>query len=384
MINYQAEIDQLKANHRYRQRKVNAGVGVNARVGDAAVLNFCSNDYLGLSNHPRVVQALVSAAKEYGVGAGASHLVSGHHKLHHQLEERLADFVRREKALVFSTGYMANLAVVAAFCDRKSSVVEDKLNHASLIDAAALSGAKLVRYQHGDPEAAAQRLQQSSNPALLVTDAVFSMDGDLAPMNELAGIARALNVPLMIDDAHGFGVLGDHGRGSADAFGLSSQDLPLYMATLGKAAGVSGAFVAGDADVMDYLLQKSRPYIYSTAMPIPVAAALMAAIDVMEQEPQHLQRLQQHIQFFKQNTRFERWHLLESNTAIQPLVVNDDALALRLSESLMQQGFWVSAIRPPTVPENTARLRITLSAAQQTEQIARLCQQLQELETQCP
>lgn len=333
---------------------------------------FCSNDYLGLAADPRLVAAAKQGADRYGVGAGASHLILGHGTAHEKLEEALAAFAGLSRALLFSTGYMANLGVVTALLGRGDAVFADRLNHASLNDAALLSRATFRRYPHNDL-AALERLLQTT-PArrrLVVVDAVFSMDGDLAPVPELLALCERHGAWLMIDDAHGFGVLGPQGRGTAAHFGLQSPRL-IYMATLGKAAGVAGAFVAGDAVLVETLLQQARSYIYTTAAPPLLAHALLVSLQLIEREEWRRERLRELISRLKAGLQDSPWRLLPSDTPIQPLLVGGNTEALALSARLAEQGLLVPAIRPPTVPQGTARLRISLSADHDAGDVDRL------------
>jgi 8-amino-7-oxononanoate synthase len=342
-------------------------------VPRAGLVNFCSNDYLGLAAHPDVVGAFVEAANAQGVGSGASHLVTGHGVEHEALEEELAAFTGRERALVFSTGYMANLGVIDALADQKALLVSDKLNHASLIDGCRLSGGEVRRYPHGDAARAGELIAKAAPNAktrLLITDGVFSMDGDVAPLPELARAARDANAWLIVDDAHGLGVLGATGRGSCEHFGLSSADVPVLIGTFGKAFGTFGAFVAGDADLIEFLIQKARTYIYTTALPPAVAAATRAALRVSQRESWRREKV------LALAARLRA--ALESRGAspgisvpgtIFPVVVGEAAKAVAVSTALEERGFLVTAIRPPTVPVGTARLRITLSAAHEEAQV---------------
>lgn len=348
----------------YRQRLVlDSAQGARVRVAGRELLNFCSNDYLGLANHPRVVAAFQKAATTLGVGSGASHLVVGHGRIHHQLEDALAEFVGRPRALLFSSGFMANLGVIGTLVDRHDLVLQDKLNHASLLDGAQLGRGQLQRYRHLDVAHLQERLQAAQGRrTLVVTDAVFSMDGDIAPLPELAAACAQQAAWLMVDDAHGFGVLGREGRGTPDHFGLGMAQVPVYMATLGKALGGYGAFVAGSDDLVECLIQECRPYVYTTAIPPAVAAATLESLHLLQEESWRIGHLQALIRLFREEARQRGIPLAESFTAIQPLIAGSAARALRLSRHLRQQGILVSAIRPPTVPVNTARLRITLSA----------------------
>ncbi len=355
---------------RRRRRTLDAPCGPEAIIDGRPVVAFCSNDYLGLANHPAIVAAAQEAAGRWGVGSGASHIVSGHLRPHEDLEARLATFVGRERALYFTTGYMANLAIVPTLVERHDAIFADRLNHASLIDAALLARAEHVRYPHGDVDALAARLEQSrARRKLILTDAVFSMDGDLAPLPELFALAERFDAWLVVDDAHGFGVLGPSGRGSIAHFELPPSPRLILMGTLGKAAGVSGAFVAGDQRVIDWLVQRARPYIFTTASSPLIATALLASLDLIaagDERRAHLRRL---IDRLRSGLEELPWRLLPSPTAIQPLLIGGNDAVVRLSERLFARGLWVPAIRPPTVPVGTARLRISLSAAHDETQI---------------
>lgn len=355
-----------------RRRTLDSAQGATVQLGNRQLINFASNDYLGLANHPTVVSAFVDAAKEFGVGSGASHLVSGHSREHHRLEESLAEFTGRDKALLFSTGYMANWGVIAALLGQGDLVVEDKLNHASLLDGGLASGAKFRRYLHNDITSLTRTLALPGQRKLIVTDGVFSMDGDLAPLPEIAHCARQAEAWLMVDDAHGLGVLGDQGGGSLAHFNLSQDDVPILMGTLGKAFGGFGAFVAGSALLVDTLMQFARPYIYTTAMPPAVAAANRAALVVIQNDQARRQHLAALIEVFRQEAAAMALPLLTSQTAIQPVVLGSSELTMTVAQELEQQGFWVGAIRPPTVPQDSARLRITLTADHRFEQIEQL------------
>lgn len=328
------------------------------------LLSFCSNDYLGLAQHPALVQALKRAADDDGVGSGSAHLIAGHRAAHAALEDALAEWTGRERALLFSTGYMANLGVMQALLQRDDLCVQDKLNHACLLDGAQLAGAALKRYPHGDVDAAARQLAGHADAAaLLATDGVFSMDGDVAPLRELAALCRREAATLMVDDAHGLGVLGAHGEGSVVEAGLTQDDVPVLMATLGKGLGCSGAFVAGSAALIDGLLQSARTYIYTTAMPPALAAATLAAVRLAQSGHERRATLRALIDRFRTGARQLDLPLMPSPTAIQPLLLGDARVALEVSQALERERFLVTAIRPPTVPQGKARLRITLSAA---------------------
>jgi len=338
-------------------------------------VDFCSNDYLGLAAHPDVAAAMANAALAHGVGARASHLVNGHDAEHEALERELAEFTGRERALLFSTGYMANLGVVGAFADRDDLILEDRLNHASLLDAGLLARTRAFeRYAHCDADAAAAvlRAQHEARPnasAMLVTDGVFSMDGDLAPLPQLAAATRAYRQWLVVDDAHGFGVLGKTGGGCCEHFGLGADDIPLLVGTLGKAFGTFGAFVAGDAAYIELLMQRARTYIYTTALPPAVAAATRVALRLLRTEHWRRERLHAHIQRFRDGARRCGLPLADSPTAIQPVIIGSARDALTASRTLADAGFRVVAIRPPTVPAGSARLRVTLSATHTETQI---------------
>ena len=328
--------------------------------------NFCSNDYLGLANDPRLIAAAQSAASELGVGSGASHLICGHQRPHQQLELALASFVCAQQALVFSCGYMANLSIAQAFMRRNDCVLQDKLNHASLIDAGRACDAKLKRYAHNDTAALVELLQKQTARTMIMTDGVFSMDGDVAPLAELKRIADTHESLLVIDEAHGFGVTGE-GRGSAAQAGVLPTGNVLLMGTLGKAAGSFGAFVAGDAVLLQHLIQFGRTYTYTTALPPHVAATSLAAVNIIARQPSLQTKLNENLQHFK--TRLSQQapqlsaRLMPSDTPIQPLLIGDEQTALAASSFLQQQGILVLAIRPPTVPVGSSRLRFTITAA---------------------
>ena len=333
---------------------------------------FCSNDYLGLAADPRLAAAAREGIDRYGVGGGASHLILGHGTAHHELEEALAQFVRLPRALLFSTGYMANMGVVSALTGRGDAVFADKLNHASLNDAALVSRAAFKRYAHNDLEALARLLATTTaRRRLVVTDAVFSMDGDIAPVAALLELCERHDAYLFIDDAHGFGVLGEAGRGTLEHFGITSDRI-IYMATLGKAAGVAGAFVAGDETLIETLIQNARTYIYTTATPPLLAHALLASLQIIAQEEWRRERLRALIAQLRDGLAASSWQLMPSETPIQPLLVGGNDAALALSARLAATGLLVPAIRPPTVPQGTARLRISLSADHEAADVARL------------
>ena len=365
-----------------RQRRiVDSAQGARVVVDGREVLAFASNDYLGLANDPAVVAAARDGAARWGAGTGASHLICGHQSPHAALEHELADFVRPcagAGALTFANGYLANLAIVTALADRETDVFADRLNHACLNDGALLSRGRMVRYAHGDVAALATRLSTSrARRKLIATDAVFSMDGDAAPLAELLALADAHDAWLVVDDAHGFGVLGD-GRGTVAEAGLASERL-VYMGTLGKAAGVAGAFVAAHPAVIATLVQTARPYIYSTAAPALLACALRASLALIRDDGARRARLHARIAQFRAGATALPFTLLPSRTAIQPLVVGDSTTALTLADALWERGLWVPAIRPPTVPMGTARLRVSLSAAHSEDDVECLLAALREL-----
>jgi len=371
---------------RRRLRVAESPCAPHVQVDGRAMLAFCSNDYLGLAAHPRIISALQEGAALYGAGSGASHLISGHSRAHALLEERLAAFmsaqIEEPRALYFSTGYMANLAILGAFGGTDVELFSEELNHASLIDGARLSRSQVKVYAHGDVDQLAALLAQSKVPKkLVVTDSVFSMDGDLAPLQALLRLCEQHDAWLVVDDAHGFGVLGVHGRGVLEQLALRSSNL-IYMGTLGKAAGVSGAFVAAHASAIEWMVQRARPYIYTTASPPAVAHALQTALDIIE-GPEGVSRrahLQSLIAYWHDAMKPRQWQVIASDTAIQPVVIGDNAKAMQVAATLYEQGYWVPAIRPPTVPAGTARLRVTLSAAHEEADVARLVSAILELE----
>jgi len=380
--------DALAEEHRERRERalwrtrqqLNSPQSVEVIRGSNRFLNFCSNDYLGLANHPRLKEAAVTASKTWGAGSGASHLVCGHQASHHRLEEELADFVGAQSALLFSTGYMANLAIPQSFLSRNDLLVQDKLNHASLIDSASLCRATFKRYRHND----INHLQKTLNTekyrrTLISVDAVFSMDGDQAPITQLSDIAEENQAVLLIDDAHGFGVLGEQGRGSYSANRLIPNGPRLMLGTLGKALGSFGAFVAGDRVYIDHLKQFARTYTYTTALPPAVAEASRTGLSILQDEPWRQEQLHQNIEYFRKCVADIGLELMSSQTPIQPLVLGDEKNALAASQILENMGIWVSAIRPPTVPADTARLRITLTAEHKREHIDQLLEGLQQI-----
>jgi 8-amino-7-oxononanoate synthase len=377
-----AVLSQLDAAQLRRQRVTvesfpAAGTRAVRLAGGRELIDFSSNDYLGLARHPALAAAMGECAARSGSGSGASHLVSGHGSEHARLEEELAAFTGRERALLFSCGYMANLAVMTALAGRGERVLLDRLSHASLIDGARLSGAAFRRFAHADARAAsALAATAPGHTALIATDGVFSMDGDLAPLPELARIANAREAWLVVDDAHGLGVLGATGRGALEAFGLTAQDVPVLVGTLGKAFGSFGAFVAGSAALIELLIQKARTYIYTTALPQPVAAATRQALKIAQSESWRRERVNALTARFRRAAAAAGVPLGGSDTPIQPVMLGSAATALTAQRSLEQAGFWVVAIRPPTVPPGTARLRITLSAAHAESEVDELVEHL--------
>jgi len=383
-----ARLDELASHSLTRQRRTAETPCAPRQVVDGRdMLAFCSNDYMGLAAHPRVVEALREGAALYGAGSGASHLVSGHSRAHALLEERLAAFeaphLESSRALYFCTGYMANLAVLTALGSTPDAMIfSEALNHASLIDGARLARAGVTVYPHGDVAALEAQLSASKAATkIVVTDSVFSMDGDLAPLPQLLALCERHGAWLVVDDAHGFGVLGEHGRGALEHFGLRSPHL-VYIGTLGKAAGVGGAFIAAHEDVIELMIQRARPYIYTTAAAPALAHALLASVDIIEGEEgaarrAHLRKL---IAQLDDGLRLERWQRPASTTAIQPIIIGANDEAMAVAARLHEQGLWVPAIRPPTVAPGTARLRVTLSAAHTEQDVAQLTAALNQLE----
>ncbi|MCB1661382.1 MAG: 8-amino-7-oxononanoate synthase [Pseudomonadales bacterium] len=369
-----ADLARRKQEHLYRTRLVTQSPqGAEIIIAGKKFLNFCSNDYLGLANHPDVISAFQRGAQDYGVGSGASHLVNGHSHYHYQLEEALAEFTGRPRALLFSTGYMANLGAVTSLLGKGDGVFEDRLNHASLLDAGILSRANFQRYRHGDMEELSSRLEKfAANRKLIISDGVFSMDGDLAPLPQLLATAKKQNAWLMIDDAHGLGCVGKKGRGVCEHFGVNQEDVQVLVGTLGKSFGTAGAFVAGSEVLIETLIQQARTYIYTTALPPAVAAATLVSLKLVEQDSWRREHLVQLITMFRRGAQARGLSLMTSQSPIQPVLVGSSAEALAMSEALKVQGVLVTAIRPPTVPAGTARLRVTLSAAHSSDQVEQL------------
>ncbi|MDO9213303.1 MAG: 8-amino-7-oxononanoate synthase [Methylococcales bacterium] len=366
----------------YRSRKVvESPQSILLQIDGKQYINFCSNDYLGLANHPDVIKAFKTAVDTYGVGSGSAHLICGHTSAHHALEEDLAAFTGRDRALLFSTGYMANMGVIAALVGRHDTVFQDRLNHASLLDGALLSGARFKRYSHNDTAHLSELMSYTPAKKLIVTDGVFSMDGDFAPIPALVAIAKARKAWLMIDDAHGLGVLGQHGGGILEHYGLDQNDADILMGTLGKSFGTFGAFVAGSEELIETLIQKARTYIYTTALPAAVAEATRVSLKRLIADDWRREKLKHLTERFKSGAKQLNLPLMPSDSAIQPLLVNDSHQAVTISDFLFDKGFLVSAIRPPTVPRGSARLRVTLSASHEEEHIDRLLDVFSQIHT---
>lgn len=367
------QLAELAQQGLYRSRRVvESPQGIDLQLNGQPVINFCSNDYLGLANHPDVIKAFKDAADRYGVGSGSAHLICGHSSAHHALEEELAEFTGRDRALLFSTGYMANMGVIAALVGRLDTVFQDRLNHASLVDGALLSGARLKRYAHADAEHLASLMAKSTAKKLIVTDGVFSMDGDFTPLPELVATAKTHRAWLMVDDAHGLGVIGQQGGGVLEHYTLKQDDVPILMGTLGKSFGTFGAFVAGPEALIETLIQKARTYIYTTAFPAAVAEATRCSLKLVIADSWRRDKLKQLTERFKSGATQLGLPLIASNSAIQPLVIGDSHQTVGISNALFEQGFLISAIRPPTVPQGSARLRVTLSALHEEQHIDRL------------
>ena len=374
------DLERIAQQGGYRSRRIiESPQGIYLHIDGRRLLNFCSNDYLGLANHPDIIKAFKSAADHFGVGSGSAHLVCGHSTAHHALEEELAEFTGRDRALLFSTGYMANTGVISSLLSRSDTVFEDRLNHASLLDGGLSSGAKFIRYAHVDVEDLTVKLVKAQGEKLVVTDGVFSMDGDLAPVNALSAVVKKHSAWLMVDDAHGLGVLGKNGGGLLEECGLAQDDVQILMGTLGKALGTSGAFVAGSETVIETLIQKARTYIYTTAMPPAIAEATRASLKIVIAENWRRDKLNKLIGQFRKGALQLGLKMMPSASAIQPLLIGDSQHAVAISAALREKGILVSAIRPPTVPQNTARLRITFSALHDESHINLLLSALAEV-----
>ncbi|MEO8104210.1 MAG: 8-amino-7-oxononanoate synthase [Betaproteobacteria bacterium] len=384
LTDFNTQLFELAQADQLRMRRIVDGPQDASMVVDGKrVVNYASNDYLGLANHPKVVEAAMRALKRYGLGAGASHMVSGHMRAHHELEEKLAAYLGLPKALLFSSGYAANLGILTALAGRGDTIFADKLNHACLNDGALLSRATFKRYAHGDL-GKLDALLLAAKPGgrkLIVSDAVFSMDGDIAPVPDLLSLAETHDALLVIDDAHGFGVLGYRGKGTLEHFNLKNERI-VYMATLGKAAGGYGAFVAGHEDIVEWILQSARSYIFTTATPPAIAAAMQASLEVMQEDRERLTHLRMLIDFFGDSLKLQNARLPFSQTAIQPILIGDNATTLAFAEALRERHMFVPAIRPPTVPAGTSRLRVSLSAAHTADDLFDLITALTDLDVE--
>ncbi|MDD5321166.1 MAG: 8-amino-7-oxononanoate synthase [Methylococcales bacterium] len=414
---FRDNLEVLAAQGLYRSRRVIASPqGINLQIDGKNIINFCSNDYLGLANHPSVVSAFKNAADHYGVGSGSAHLICGHSAAHHALEEELAAFTGRDRALLFSTGYMANIGVISALLGREDAVFEDRLNHASLLDGGLLSGARFKRYAHADVENLNVHLKKATGNKLIVTDGVFSMDGDFAPLQALSVTAKAADAWLMVDDAHGLGVIGECGGGLLEYYGLNQSDVPVLMGTLGKGFGTFGAFIAGSDVLIETLIQKARTYIYTTALPAAVAEATRASLKIVIAENWRRDKLKKLAERFRlgaaqlglqlinpicdKNLNSVGWvsdsvaqqtdecaaglryaNPTDMTSAIQPIIIGDSQRAVEISNALLNAGFLVSAIRPPTVPQGSARLRVTFSALHEEHHVNRLLDALDKATT---
>ncbi len=350
--------------------------GPEIRIEQKNYLSFCSNDYLGLANDPDILDAIKAGVDQFGLGSGASHLVSGHSIAHDELEARLAEFTGRPRALLFSSGYLANLAVITTLCQRHDTLFMDRLNHASLIDGARLSSARLQRYHHRDSKHLREIMEHHNHARLIISDGIFSMDGDMAPLGELASLAREKKTMLMVDDAHGIGVIGATGKGSLEHFGLDMDAAPILVGTFGKAFGTFGAFVSGSDALIELLIQKARPYIYTTALPPAIAHASCKALELIQQQPWRRNHLHHLVKYFRSLAKQAGLPIQKSDSPIQPLIIGDSKEAVQYAQHLKEQGILISAIRPPTVPQGTARLRITLSALHTETMVEQLIEAL--------
>lgn len=367
------ELQRIKQQNLYRSRRiVSSPQGVEIVVDNKKLINFSSNDYLGLANHPDVIAAFQAATNQYGVGSGSAHLICGHSQSHHALEQELADFTGRDRALLFSTGYMANTGVISALVGRGDQIFQDRLNHASLLDGGLLSGARFKRYLHNNLDDLSNKINPIDGRTLIVTDGVFSMDGDVAPIKELSKLAVEKDAWLMVDDAHGFGVLGATGAGLIQQAGLSQLDVPVLMGTLGKGFGTFGAFIAGSELLIETLIQKARSYVFTTALPAAVAEATRTSLKLVIAENWRREKLQSLVKRFRLGATQLGLSIMPSDSAIQPLLIGDSQRAVEMSNALHNKGFLVGAIRPPTVPKGEARLRITFSANHQSQHVDQL------------
>lgn len=373
----------LKQQGAYRQRrKLDSPQGIHVVIDGKPFLSFCSNDYLGLANDANVCRAAQEAISQYGLGSGASQLISGYSSIHASLEEQLAEFLGYQRCVLFSSGYLANLGVISALSSRHSLIIEDRLNHASLIDAAKFAGAHLKRYQHRDTHHAKDIIDNSQHPSrLIVSDGVFSMEGSIAPIAQLSQLKQHKNDKLIIDDAHGIGVLGHQGKGCIEYLNTKPSNVDILIGTFGKAFGVSGAFVLSDIETIDYLIQKARTLIYTTAPPAALAAAAIQSLKIIITDTERRNRLHNNIQYFRHALSHTKLRLLDSGTPIQTIVLGENQQALWFSQELERRGLLVLAIRPPTVPKGTARLRITLSSEHTHPQIDQLVDALLDIES---
>jgi 8-amino-7-oxononanoate synthase len=368
-----ANLEAIAQQGLYRSRRVMASPqGINLQIDGKKIVNFCSNDYLGMANHTSVVSAFKNAVDHYGVGSGSAHLICGHSAAHHALEEELAAFTGRDRALLFSTGYMANIGVISALLGKGDAVFEDRLNHASLLDGGLLSGAGFKRYAHADVENLEVQLNNATGNKLIVSDGVFSMDGDFAPLKALSVAAKASDAWLMVDDAHGLGVIGEQGGGLLEYYGLNQKDVPVLMGTLGKGFGTFGAFVAGSDVLIETLIQKARTYIYTTALPAAVAEATRESLKIVIAESWRRDKLKKLADRFRLGAGQLGLQLISSASPIQPIIIGDSQRAVDISNALLKAGILVSAIRPPTVPQGSARLRVTFSALHEEQHVDRL------------
>ena len=377
-----ATLAERQLSGRYRRLRTRSGEqGVSVIIDGKEMLSFCSNDYLGLAAHPTIKKAFINAAETEGVGSGAAHLLSGHSYYHQQLEEALADFMGQQSVLLFSSGYQANLGVIDGLMSRGDVVIQDKLNHASLLDGSRLSAAKSWRYHHADMGSLQRRLRQTkdSDCRLVVTDGVFSMDGDLAPLQPLIQLTQTHQAALMVDDAHAIGVLGKHGRGSVEHWQVKAEHMPIVMGTLGKAFGTAGAFVAADKDVIETLIQQSRTFVYTTAQPAAVAAASLASLVLVRTETWRREKLQTLIEQFRKGAAELGLVTMNSLTPIQPIMIGDDKKAMLIGQELESRGFLLGVIRTPTVPLGSARLRVTLSTNHTEQNIKQLLEALEDV-----
>lgn len=377
-----ATLAERQLSGRYRRLRTRSGEqGVSVIIDGKEMLSFCSNDYLGLAAHPIITKAFINAAETEGVGSGAAHLLSGHSYYHQQLEEALADFMGQQSVLLFSSGYQANLGVIDGLMSRGDVVIQDKLNHASLLDGGRLSAAKSWRYHHADMGSLQRRLRQTEDSGcrLVVTDGVFSMDGDLAPLQPLIQLTQTHQAALMVDDAHAIGVLGKHGRGSVEHWQVKAEHMPIVMGTLGKAFGTAGAFVAADKDVIETLIQQSRTFVYTTAQPAAVAAASLASLVLVRTENWRREKLQTLIEQFRKGAAELGIATMNSLTPIQPIMIGDDKKAIVIGQELESRGFLLGVIRTPTVPLGSARLRVTLSTNHTEQNIKQLLEALEDV-----